>query len=277
MTNTVTVTEQNNTVSILEDAPIVTPDPWYQNLKTISTSSGSATVTADATPHTKGAWTEIIASNAAETDALLFTISGINFGAKDTGTLLDIATGAAGSETAVVENIAVGSAAEIVFMLPIKIASGARIAVRSQATQASDTATVEIDSYDMGSTNSTVPTNLDVLGTFTASSSGTSLTTSYAEVIASTSQEYAAIIIVESNTDPVQANAYRTIEVATGAQFSEQLIAEKNIYITSGEALFSDRTNASLVTQVTLPSGTRLSAKVSSGDLDCCVIGVPAA
>lgn len=267
MTNTVTVTEQNNTVSILEDAPIVTPDPWYQNLKTIPTSSGSATVTADSTPHTKGAFTEIIASNAAETTALQVSVSGINVSATNTSTLLDIATGASGSETVVVSNIAVGGASGVHFAVPLRIAAGARISVRSQAVIASDTASVNLATHAMGDV-STVPTTLDVLGTDPSDSTGTLLSNSigtYTEIVASTSQEYEALILVPSlsgtHSTPHSFVDY-TMAGAVGAAGSEVDVCQQTYR--AGLTEYIQAPSIALgqpwaITQTTVAAGSRLS------------------
>jgi len=276
MTNTVTITEQNNTVSIVEDAPVVTADPWYQNLKTVPTSSGSATVTAGGTSHTKGAWTEIISSNAAETSALMFRVTNVYQSATNTATLIDVAVGAAGSEVAYAENIAVGGALDIVFVLPVRVAASARIAVRSQAIIASDTATVAIDSFAMGDAT-TVGTTFDVLGTSTATSAGTNTSTSYTEIVASTSQEYAAIVLVESFSASNGGNEEQTLQVAIGASGVETDIARKYVQLSTNEYITTKPASQS-VTQVSVPAGSRLSVKRDSGirTSSVTIIGVPA-
>lgn len=278
MTNTVTIVESNNTVSILEDAPVVTPEPWYQNLKTVPTSSGSATVTAGGTSHTKGAWTEIIASNAAETTALLFRISGVYQSSNDTSTLIDVAVGASGSEIALAENVAVGGASDVVFVLPAKVAVSARIAVRSQALIASDTAGVSIETLAMGNATA-VGTTFDVLGTSTATSAGTQLANSYVEVVAATSQEYEALIVVESFTLPTASSQTQTISVATGAAGVETEIARKYITLTTVESVATQTRSGFVgsISRASIPAGTRLSAKNDNTRLpDITIIGVPA-
>ena len=282
MSRPITIVEQNNTVQILEDAPIVTPAAWYDDLNTIPTSSASATVTADATPHTKGAWTEIIASNAAETSALLVTVGAISQSSTNTATLIDIGIGAAGSETAIVENVAVGGASSllngIVFVLPYQVAAGTRIAVRSQAIIASDTADVQIDTLAMGDASAVGTPTFDVLGTSTATSAGTRLAPAYSEIVASTSQTYKAIILVESQTYTV-GGAYVDIQVATGAIGAEVPIAKKRILSTAPEAIYSLVYFGSL-TSKNIPAGTRLSANMayysSARYPDLTVIGIRA-
>lgn len=277
--NSVTVTESNNTVQILEDAPVVTADPWYADSTNIQTSQGSATVTASATPHTKGAWTEIIASNGAETSALLFRITGVAKSSTNTATLIDIGTGAGGSESAIASNIAVGGASLIEFVLPVKVASGARIAVRSQAVTASDTVGVEIRSYATGDT-SLSPTTVDVLGAVTASSQGTAVGTAgtYYEVEASTSQEYAALGVVPSCAGITNQTKTPLMKVAVGAAAAESDKHEVAFSVTTTEAV-STTLNLTFVTGVTVAAGSRISVTTDDSvptTVQAIVIGVPA-
>jgi len=276
--NSVTVTEQNNTVSILEDAPIVTPEPWYADLTTLPTTSGTATVTADSTPHSKGAWTEIIASNGAATQALMVQVSEIGRSGTDTATLIDIGVGAAGNETAIASDIGVSGAGRfgIVFVLPVAVAQSARVSVRSQAVIASDTADVTISSFVIAN-SATMPTTVDVLGSVPAASTGTELLTSYTEIIASTSQAYEAIAIVESLSRTAFINYYlNTVTVGIGAAGLEVDVAQKPYSMLSSESMYSNPT-VSLVTAVDIPAGSRIAAKAYPYYADVVVIGIPAA
>jgi len=252
-------------------------EPWYTGDVTIPTSSGSATVTADATSHVKGAWTEIIASNAANTSALLVTASSIGVAGTDTATLIDIGVGASGSESAIASNIAVGGASAdgITFVVPVAVAASNRIAVRSQALIGSDTATVSISTFAIGDT-SLVPSSVDVLGAVTAASTGTEATTSYTQVIASTSQEYKALAIVESRSfTSFVSYSDNNVIVGVGASGSEVEVARKPYTTVSNETMFSNPT-VSLVTAVTVPAGSRIAVKGSAYSIDAVVIGVPA-
>ena len=276
--NTVTVTESNNTVTILEDAPIVTPEPWYADLPTLPTTSGTATVTADNTPHTKGAWTEIIASNGAATQALMVQVTEIGQSGTDTATLIDIGVGAAGNETAIASDIAVSGASNsgIVFALPVAVAQSARISVRSQAVIPSDTADVTISSFVIAN-SAAMPTTVDVLGSVPAASTGTEVLTSYTEIIASTSQAYEAIAIVESLSRTAFINYFfNTVTVGIGAAGVEVDVAQKPHSTLSSERTYSNPT-VSLVTAVDIPAGSRIAAKASPYFADVVVIGIPAA
>ena len=279
--NSVTVTEQNNTVSILEDAPVVTADPWYTGITTLATSSGSVTVTADTAAHTKGAWTEVIASNAADTSALFIFPQNTIVQGGFSGTLLDIGTGAAGSETVVAGNIAIGGLVSLNYLgvscvAPIKVTNGTRIAARIQSiVTGGKTASVKLQTLAWGDA-STVPTSVDVLGTSTATSAGTNVNTSYTEVVASTAQDYKAIILLPSYSGNNAGNFDITLSIATGSSGNETEIATYGVREVSAEYVGAFQM-PSTITEVTIPAGTRLSVKTDTSDIWVTLIGVPAA
>jgi hypothetical protein len=252
-------------------------DPWYSGLTTIPTSSGSATVTADSTSHTKGAWTEIISSNAATTTALLVRVGDIGNNSIDTATLIDIGTGAVGLETAIAANVAVGGANDyLTFVLPVAITSGTRIAVRSQALIASDTASVFLDTFAFGDVT-TVPTTVDVLGTDTATSTGAAIGETYTEVVASTSQDYTAICAVPSISIGTMVQLETSLDVATGSAGNETQVAQIPALYVSSERVITPQW-ISYVTDATIAAGTRLSAKTTGLNRvnEVTLIGVPA-
>ena len=255
-------------------------EPWYTNLTNVPTSSGSATVTADTLAHTKGAYTEIIASNGADTSCLLIHVSDVNALATDTSTLLDIAVGASGSESVVIPDLAVGGSpggvVQNYIIVPIQISSGARLSARIQSVvTGGKTASVKLQTFAWGAA-SILPTSVDVLGTSTATSAGTNVTTSYTEIVASTSTAYKAIAVLPSFSSASGAsNVGETLTVAVGASSSEVDIHQIT-YSESTSEYVTVGSNAILVTDVDIPAGSRISAKVSASDIWACVIGIPA-
>jgi len=253
-------------------------DPWYQDLATVPTSQGSATVTADATPHTKGAWTEIIASNAVETSALYFYVSGVSVSATNTAMLLDIGIGNAGVETVIASNIAIGGSFSNHFVLPLRIAAATRIAARVQALIPSDTATVEISSLAFGAA-SAVPTTVDILGADTGTSQGFQFSgaDTWFEVVASTSKEYEAVGLVPSlATTTHPANYYKDLEIGVGASGSETVVHEQTVYYTSAESVSTYIPPVSFISQTTIAAGSRLAIRSNfSFPTGVVIIGVP--
>src|ERR671924_647680 len=115
------------------------------------------TVTADATAHVKGAWTELIASTPFPIQVLRLVFNGSHLTASDTAMLLDVGTGESPDEKVLIENIACGhiyvggfsgsSRPPRVLDLPVSIPAGTRIVARTQAIIGSDTISVSTDYF----------------------------------------------------------------------------------------------------------------------------------
>ncbi len=104
------------------------------------------TLTAGATPHTKGAWTELLASAGADIHGVVLQVGGTGVNAGTGRCLLDIGVGPAGSERVVVPDWMCGAGRGIgpnswghIMFVPIYIAGGSRVATRIQREAASGT------------------------------------------------------------------------------------------------------------------------------------------
>jgi hypothetical protein len=248
--------------------------------------SASTTVTADAVAHTKGAWTELIAStDAASRWLFVDMVSAAN--ATNTGMLLDIGTGASGSETVRIANIGAGhkgltNAFEVQstgMLFPLNVASGTRIAARIQAITASRTATVAVSVLTDDGLHA-IPTTIDTIGANTAASRGTNAPTSntYAQVTASTSQAYQALVPTFTGAVGNMANNPNiTFTVGTGASGSEQTLTEFTVTETAGEVLGLAFGQPVPLYVGHIPAGTRLAVKQSTGAnyRDVILHGVP--
>lgn len=103
--------------------------------------SGGVQVDAGGSANTKGAWSEIISATTASCRALLLCIGSLHQGiVTGTYSLVDVGVGGAGSETVVIPNYPLRAAANTDvheppwLLLPCSIASGQRVAVRSQCS-----------------------------------------------------------------------------------------------------------------------------------------------
>ena len=263
--------------------------PWYSTGDSRSGSSGSATVTADATAHVKGAWVELIASNSIETSCLNLYVSAIGVSNTLTATLLDIGVGSSGNEVAVIENIAVGGAnpnfsSGLQIRLPIRIFAGDRISARIQSVvTGGKTAGVSATTLKIGETFA-VPTSLDVLGADTSTSQGIRLSSTagaYVEIVSSTTKIYNALIPVPSFF--LGANALSNggdLIVGVGASGSE---IERNDRFQASYNTIEQVTSVLFpnifLDDTPVPSGQRLAVKsnIASQDrLGVVIIGVPA-
>lgn len=235
--------------------------------------------TASATIHTKGAWLQVVAST---TDSVDFLRIAVQNNASNTATaaLLDIGVGAAGSEVAVVSNIAVGSTSlrgysqdeESILLLPIPtIASGSRIAVRVQSVIANRAVLVALCGYK---TNKPV-TTLDVYGTSTATSRGTNLGTAYTQIVASTTTDYQYLSCIVSGSATTITGLKTTVTVGYGPSGSEVTLGVIPVSTNSIEIVSSSYGTALATLMNGVPSGTRLAAKLgTSVHCDLTIIGV---
>lgn len=238
----------------------------------------TVSVQADATPHVKGAWTELFASSVNETNFVVLDVIN-SAGSTATEGLLDIGIGAAGSETVVIPNavggeISADSSTKSTYIFPLNIPKGSRIAARLQNVTASRTASVNISllQADLRS-----PSSIDALGVTTASSRGTNVLTTYTEIVASTSVPYQGIIVAAMNAGTATASETITFTTAIGAASSEIDIAT-NVF-TSNAAEFVGRSirSSNFICYRHIAAGSRLSVKTSVGRSyrDVILYGIP--
>ena len=147
--------------------------------------------------------------------------------------------------------------------VPIKIASGTRIAARIQSVVASRVATVRIYLIDTGDYNQ-APTSVDVIGTDTATSNGTLMSGAsgtWVQVTSSTSRAYRAVTIVPSLASNDVANIQpMEYALATGASGSEVEIGKMESD-TSVSEFVCIRPSLSPLIAKNIASGTRLAIK----------------
>jgi hypothetical protein len=264
---------------------------WYEDgSPNLINASSLVTLTANTAAHTKGSWSQVIASTSANVSFLWVRVSSVNTVGANTATLIDLGTGASGSEVAFASNIAVGGASAVnaatlqavIFGIPVKIASGTRIAARIQSVvTGGKTGAVEIFATDTGD-YATTPTTVDVIGTDTATSQGTSFSGAsgtWVEGIASTSQAYRAIGVVLSTHDTSIGNLNNAqFEVGVGASGSEVAFGSLRYNFNADERLGITAPFTFLFGR-NIPAGSRLSVKhpfTSTPERQgFCLIGIP--
>ena len=253
--------------------PLFRNEDWFEdgspNLVDVSS---SVILTADTVAHTKGAWSQVIASTSADVSFLWVRASAFDADATNVASLLDLGTGASGSEAAFASNIAVGGASgvgsaglqAIIFGVPVKIASGTRIAARMQSVVTGGrTGRVEIFAMNAGD-YTTAPTTVDVIGTDTATSQGTSFSGAsgtWVQGIASTSQAYRAIGVVLSTHDTNIGNFNNAqFEMGVGASGSEVAFGSLRYNFNGNERLGITAPFTFLFGR-NIPAGSRLAVK----------------
>jgi hypothetical protein len=226
------------------------------------------TPTASATIHTKGAWTQVVASTAGAIDLLKVLFNSSTSGAA-TGSLLDIGVGAAGSEVVIVSNVGVGSASQrytannecSVMLIPVPtIAAGSRIAVRVQSVVVSKGVGCWVNGYYTGQPANSVTT----YGTNTATSTATGLGTAWTQITAATSAEHRVLSCVVSGSSTAINGLLTTVTVGYGPSGSEVTLGAFPI-TTNNIEIVSMPVGVELSTLMRgVPSGSRLVAKLGT-------------
>jgi hypothetical protein len=116
-----------------------------ENAGFVSGSTTGTTLTAAGSAHTKGSWTQLLASTARRCGWLLVSI--LNANMVDCRYLIDVGIGGAGSEAVLIPDLLAGYSSTnwtVLFSFPVMIPPGSRIAARCQASTANKTIQVSL-------------------------------------------------------------------------------------------------------------------------------------
>ena len=230
-----------------------------------------ALVTANTTANTKGSWTELLASTSEEAVGIYVDISSATASGRY---LLDIGTGAAAAESAVIANIpfAAGSSAVVNvslpgFYVPLSIASGTRISARCQSSTAGGVQ-LQVSIYVVGGSGSATVTTY---GADTSDSGGTEVDPgasantkgAYSEIASATSADHDTFIaIVTGKANAVPTTAAFVMDIATGAAASESIVIP-NLAFSSNDS--ADSVGPIVFSfPLSISSGTRLAARAAA-------------
>ena len=235
------------------------------------------TLTAGTPAHTKAAtWTEVIASTLAKTDMLILQSE---FGTANSRMLIDIGIGAASSETTIISNLYDANEALTrgfvkFHMVPVSIPRGTRISVRSQASGASNTRAVALMCLSFGFV-ADWPTGVVAIGVDESTTSGTTIDPgstastkgSYVELIAATDRKIVGVRPVHCDRGNTAFDGDNTTryDLAIGSAGNEQIVWPDFVCrsINDYDAVHPD---SHPWIPLTIPKGTRLSARASSVD-----------
>lgn len=257
-----------------------TGDLTAVDYSTASTAPAFTTVTCDTTAHTKGGYSQIIASSSGTATMMRVIIANTSSTGVQTQSLVDIATGGAGNESVVIANIDAGSAPTwpagvgffpFEFWFPVSVAAGTRISARAQSVVAGGK-TVDVHVSLFNGSNKTA-TAIDTLGTVLASSRGAAVTPgaggaegNWTEVIASTANAYTGLMWSVQNNAAAQQNSSWLLDIGTGAAGAESAIIS-DLYGASAASEAVSYPRVLPIYGVSISSSTRLSARMqqSSG------------
>ena len=237
-------------------------------------------ITAHATAHTKGSWTEVDASLAF--DVTSFKVGGDNTGvsATDSSQLLDIGIGTSGNEKVLVANIPTGYGAVAGALhahFPIFIPAGTRVSARLQSVITVDIHELVIYLFGGRSWAGETFQVVDTIGALTASSHGTDLSGGgIVEMVASTAFDYKSLGVVFDGGGGILGSGARDVEIFVGAASSEKsLITKIDFGTKSSERLdWVVPFHGFIPLTFNIPAGTRLSMQgAGSRDIGAVLFG----
>jgi hypothetical protein len=262
---------------------------WATSQYEVANSTSGLVLTASATSHAKGAWTQVFSSTASESALLFFAVSAVATAATETSMLVDLAVGASGSEQAILSGLAVGgaSAASAVALgigapLPVRIPAGSRISARIQSLIPSDTATLACAVVSLPG-RALLPTSVDVLGTSAATSRGTALSGasgSWTKITDSTPQRYRGVFVVPSVIGTDLVNQFSaTLSIGVGAAGSEVTLGTQRMQYRDAESAFIEANVPQFPIACDIPAGSRIAVKhniaANSDRYGVCLVGIP--
>ncbi len=264
--------------SVADATLLVEDDETTKNGRTMT--SGAA--------NTKGSYVEIVASLSVDATAMYFAVSNQPLNNGNFQFLIDIATGAGGSEQVIVSNYPVwpGTALGNVWcraFMPISIPAGTRVATRCQASGASKVIGDSTNGVKMhflaggwqdifgGSLATTVGSDVTTSGG-TVLTSGNNAFGLYSQLTASLSADISWVVLCVGAQTTTQVNI--RVTVAVGAGGSEQAIMpEMNASAQNG-----DNATKAWSLPMRIPAGTRIAAKTrteaNSTPIQVIIIGV---
>jgi hypothetical protein len=244
------------------------------------------TITADATIHTKGSYTEIIASTAGDCYLLRLFMSTSKDAGDNSSQLMDIAIGGAGSEVIIIADLQSGFITNIrgsqpLIDLPFFIPAGTRISARLQAVISADTCLVSVSIY-----GGSPPGSLDAKGYFgavdtygedVATSRGVQVTTgdgagvkgSWVEITSSCDYEINAFLLSMAGDGGMSSEAYN-LDIGVGAAASEVVVVSNFMIRQNGGEYWAYTSGRLIPLGVDIPAGTRVAVRgaVGTGGVD---------
>jgi hypothetical protein len=262
------------------------------DIGTVAASSLGTTITASASPNTKGSYAQLIASTSSDATWVVVNVGHSTFSSN--AMAIDLAVGGAGSEVIFANNLLArfeGTNTSInvwtQYSFPVTIPAGSRIAARCQAdNNPSDPGYINLILFD-----SSFPlfegVGVDSIGFAAGTTTGTTCTASgstntkgsYAQLTASTARDYIGVIPIfdiGSATTPAGDFLY---DIAIGAGGSEIVIIP-NIPVSKWGSTqgYAQTPLGGPFLPIQIPAGTRISARcqcdTASGFLAITLYGV---
>jgi hypothetical protein len=272
-----------------------TPPPSFARYEssapTIAGPPGTV-VTAHATIHTKGSYTELIAATGFDSYEMDIVFGNVGSAGVASDMLVDIAIGGAADETVIIANLMAGYAMTYAFnnqltgqsyYFPLYIPSGSRISARCQALITSDTVNVSLFLRGAPRTPVWAGQEVTTYGANTAVSGGTDVvcgasaaTGDWTEIEDSTTAAHYYIAAgVGGNADAGVTSGAAYLDIGVGAA-TETAIIEKLLFSAGGNEFITFMQPMGVYAPV--PAGSRLVTRISqvgaAQTLDAALYGV---
>lgn len=235
----------------------------------VAASSKSTTLTSGATANTKGSWVELSASTPAMASGFY-----VRFIASTRDYLIDIAIGAAGFEQAIVENLYCGngSASRLgeTYSLPVQIPAGSRVSARCQDSSGGSTVDAPLLLLRGGLLLPASAGRVTPYGANLADSGGVQVDPgatantkgAYSEIVASLANPIKGLILAFGTmASTTRASAFWLVDIAVGAAGSEQILIPDFQLGCNSAGAKSVMPQTSPLIPLSIPAGTRLSAR----------------
>lgn len=257
------------------DWPLVDGQRYETSAVDAATSTASGIVTAAGSANTKGSWSQLIASTAQQSGALLIQIrksaAGVDY-------LVDIGIGGSGSEVVLIPNIRGDGTTSAhcrisPIIWPVGVPAGTRISARCAASTLSSTCRVQVvpiaGGFAGGPPLSRVTdygTNAADSGSVSVDSGGTTAHTkgAYSQITGSTTNPAKALVIMlGQNTDANRSEADWLMDIAIGGSGSEQIVIP-DLHLESSTNDDAVIPGAYGPIPCNIPAGTRLAVRAQS-------------
>lgn len=223
-----------------------------------------------AATHVKGPWAEVTASIGASIECVM--LSPTHRGSGRANYLLDVAIGAAGSETVVLSNVAFNNEGSVFarrnpFFAPLRLPEGARLSCRAQSSNASTTcASLGVLLLSTPFFNLPSMDDWDTYGADTATTMGveTTVSNTWTQVTASTRRDARWILVyVSGNSHTLNSDYATVVSVGIGAAGSETEMFNFEAWGCSTAIPQSGFCPKCISVPCNIPSGTRIAVKAS--------------
>lgn len=253
--------------------------PWAgftreeNNIGTTGSPMGT-TITASATPNTKGSWTQLIASTAFEYLLVEVIVRASQTAATDSSTLVDIGIGAASSESVLIPDLLCGYKAASAwfgqYAFPLRVPAGSRLSARAAGATASQSVDVMLRCHGGPTLDGVFPAGgrVTAYGITAATSTGTNVTCgnnsygSWAQLAASTAQRLRFLQYgFQGGASTTMVGAKTLFQFGIGAASSESVVVDDLIGAGDASESAAPFGFAFPYKLLDVPAGTRLACR----------------